>query len=357
MRYNFFTSLSTKLSIKEKALFAKRLSFLVKAGVPILESLKIIQKNSPSKAKSKILDQVIADVSNGQFLSSSLAKFEHIFDKFAVNIIRIGEESGTLDENLNYLAEELKKKQMLRKKLWGALLYPIFIIIATFGIAGLLTIYVFPKILPIFQSLHVALPLATRILIFVNNFLTKYWVILGLAIVGLVIGAALALKNNSAKLTADRSILRIPLLGDLIRNYHLANFCRTLGLLLKSDVKIVKAFSIAAETTSNEAYKRELEKISKGIVGGGKMTDYMQKNHRLFPHILTQMISVGETTGRLDDTLLYLSELYENEVDELTKNLSTVLEPALMLFMGVIVGFIAVSIITPIYAITQNLHP
>jgi type IV pilus assembly protein PilC len=350
------SSIFTRLSIKEKTLFAKRLSFLIKAGVPILESLRIMRRQA-SGARSKVLDQVIADVSNGQFLSTSLAKFEDNFDQFAINIIKIGEESGTLDENLTYLADELKKKQNLRSKVLSAMIYPIFIISATLGISGLLIIYIFPKILPVFASLNVHLPITTRILIWAGHFLSMYGIYLVSALIGLLVFLIFLMRNSKFKLLIHEIILKLPLTGSISQNYHMANFCRTLGLLLKSDVRIVRAFSISAETTSNLVYRRELEKIAQNVTTGEKITTYMEKHPKLFPHVLTELLSIGEATGKLDETLTYLSEMYEAEVEELTKNLSTILEPALMVFMGIIVGFIAVSIITPIYEITQNLTP
>jgi len=346
------------ISIKEKVIFAKRLAFLIRAGVPILESLRILRNQTKSGTRAKILDQVLKDVANGQYLSASLGKFQHIFDKFTINLIKIGEESGTLYENLNYLAEEMQKKQALYRKVLGAMIYPIFIIIATLGVSSLLTIYIFPKILPIFTSLNVNLPITTKALIWTSNFFNNYWLYLISGFVGLIIIFVFLMRTSEKfRFFTHKIILGLPLIGLISKNYHLANFCRTLGILIKSDIRIINAFSIASETTSSLVYKKELDGIAKDIVKGKKIVSYMKKSPKLFPSILTHLIEIGETTGRLDETLIYLSEMYETEVDELTKNLSTVLEPALMVFMGIIVGFIAVSIISPIYEITQNLSP
>ncbi len=350
--------LFTRISVKEKTLFAKRLSFLVKAGVPLLQSLNILRKQSPSGAKSLVLDQVIKDVSNGQYLSSSLAKFRHNFDQLAINLIRVGEESGTLDENLNYLADEMKKKQALQRKVMGALVYPIFIIIATLGLAGLLTLYIFPKILPIFASLNVNLPLTTRALIASVDFLKAYGLFLVAGIIVLAVGLIVFFRTSDKfRYLLHLASFKMPLIGPIFKNYHLANICRTLGILIKSDIRVINAFLIASQTTTNLVYRNELVKISKCVVKGEKIVSQMERRPDLFPHILTHLIEIGESTGRLDETLLYLAEMYEAEMDELTKNLSTILEPALMVFMGLIVGFIAVSIITPIYEITRNLSP
>lgn len=317
----------------------------------------MLRKQATSSSKSKVLDQVIADVSNGQFLSSSLAKFEHIFDDFAVNLIKIGEESGTLDENLAYLAEEMKKKQALRRKVVGAMVYPVFIVIATLGMAALLTIYIFPKILPIFASLSAKLPVTTRILIWTSDFLKANGLYLVAGFAGIIILIPVLLQMPKVRFFAHRMVLKVPLVGSISKNYHLANLCRTLSILLKSDIRIVRAFAIAAETSSSLVYKKELHKISESVTRGDRITAHMDKNPRLFPNIMTHTIDIGEATGKLDETLMFLSEMYETDVEELTKNLSTVLEPALMIFMGIIVGFIAISIITPIYEITQYLQP
>ena len=352
-----FKNLFLSMSVKEKVLFAKRLAFLIHSGTPILTSLKILQKQATSGGKAKILGQVIDDVANGQYLSPSLAKFGNVFDQFAINLIRIGEESGTLNENLAYLAEEMKKKQALRRKVIGAMVYPVFIVIATFGVAGLLTIYIFPKILPIFASLSASLPISTRMLIWVSDFLKNYGLYLALGFIGLIIGTFLLLRVEKIRFWAHRIILKVPLVGSIARNYNMANLCRTLGILLRSDTKIVAAFAITSETTPNLVYKKELKKISESVTKGDRITTVMAKSPKLFPHIMTHSLDIGEATGKLDETFGYLTEMYEADVDDMTKNLSTVIEPVLMTFMGILVGFIAISIITPIYTITQYLKP
>lgn len=350
---NFFNY----VPLQEKVIFAKRLAFLIKAGMPISQSVGILRDQAKSAVTRKVLDQVLVDVSSGRSLSYSLAKFNYMFDEFAVNIIRVGEESGTLDQNLDYLADELKKKQVLRKKIWGAMIYPLFIVGATFGITGLLTLYIFPKILPIFKSLNVRLPLTTRALIFINDFITRYGTYLVIIFLIAVVAAIILTRKKSVRYAVERVILNTPLLGSISQSYTLANTCRTIGILLKGNIRIMKAFSITSEATGNLVYKRELDLIATDINKGEKLASSLQKKPRLFPRILSELVTTGELTGNLSETMIYLSELYESEVDDLTKTLSTVIEPTLMIFMGVIVGFIAVSIITPIYEVTQYLHP
>jgi len=350
--------LFSRLSIKDQVFFAKRLSFLINANVPIMDSLHILQRQTKSKRQRQMYDTIITDVSNGQFLATSLGRFGHVFGDFAINIIKTGETSGSLDENLNYLAEELEKKQRLRRKVMGALIYPALIIVATLGITGLLTVYIFPKILPIFASLDVTLPITTRFLIWLSDFLSNW----GLLVIGIIILVTVGLtvlisKKKQAHYVWDRIILRFPLLGKIALHYQVANITRTLGLLLKSGTSIVESLKITADTTSNMVFREKLELISGSVMEGELVSAQMLKYPHVFPDLMAQMVGIGEKTGKLSDTFLYLSDLYEEEVDNLTKNLSSTIEPVLMIFMGIIVGFIAVSIITPIYQVTQHLNP
>lgn len=346
-----------RLSMKEKTFFIKRLSFLTGAGVPLLDSLKVLRKQS-HKARAKMFDAVIEDVSSGQYLSTSLSKFKNVFGDFAVNIIRVGETSGILNQNLNYLADELKKKHALKQKVTSALVYPIFITVATLSITSLLTVFIFPKLQPIFTSLNVTLPLTTRALIATSNFLRSYGLFLILGIIAaLILFFFLVKRFKMFHLLVDRILLKLPLLGKIVQNYNLTNFCRTLGLLLKSGLKINDAIGITADTTTNIRYRNEIRAMVETTTRGERISKHLERHPGLFPDILPQMVGIGETTGNLPDTLVYLSELFEADVDEATKNLSGSLEPILMIFMGILVGFVAISVITPIYEITQNLHP
>jgi type IV pilus assembly protein PilC len=344
-----------RIPAQEKIIFARHLAIMVKASMSIVDSLKMIKKQTKSKSMAKILDQLSEDVSNGQFLATSMEKYKNVFGDLFVNIIRVGEAGGILYENLNYLAEELKKKYELRKKIVGAFIYPVIVTGATFGISGLLAIYIFPKIVPVFQSLNVKLPFTTQILMATSSFLLEngLWVLLGFVL--FIIAVLLLHKMKLVHLLFDKIILGVPLFGKMSQNYNAANFCRTLGLLLKSDVKVVEAISTTADSLSNLAYRNELKKISLEVTKGEEISKQLEKNARLFPSMLSQMVAVGEKTGNLSETFLYVSDFYEKEVDEIVKNLSVVLEPILMVVMGIIVGFVAVSIITPIYQVTQNL--
>lgn len=346
-----------RFSIKEQTLFAKRLSFLIKAGVPLLESLQLIRNQTKSKGKGKIFDAIIEDVSCGQYLSTGLSKFKNHFGEFTVNLIRIGELSGILPENLMYLADELAKKHTLQRKVKSALVYPIFITITTLGVTGLLTVFIFPKIMPVFVSLNITLPLSTRVLLTVSVFLQSWGIhliLFSIIAVGLFVFART--KIYWLHKMTDRTFLLVPIAGDITRSYNVSNFCRTLGILLNSGVQVTQALDITASITKNLIYREAYYKIAKEVIKGGTISKNIPTGTMVFPDLLSHMIAIGETSGSLTETLGYLSDLYETEVDEQTKNLSNTIEPILLVVMGLIVGLIAVSVITPIYDITKNLQ-
>jgi len=346
-----------RLSSQDQILLVKRLGIMLKAGIPLLTALQMLKSQISSKATEMVIDDLIKGVENGQSLSSTLAKYKNHFGDFSLNVIRVGEISGRLHENLSYLSEEIKKKRDLRRKVIGALIYPIFIIFASLAITFLLTIYVFPKILPIFKSLKFPLPWTTRALIFFSYVFLNHWLIIFLTILSAIILSAILYSVPKVKFICHKIFLKVPVLGKIFTAYHITNFCRTLGILLQSDMRIVEAVNIASEATTNLAYRKEFSILSQTVFRGEKISVVLTSNSKMFPPTLAQMITVGEATGRLSESLLYLADVFEQEVDELVGNLTHLIEPVLMILMGFMVGFVAISIITPIYGITQNLHP
>ncbi len=297
------------------------------------------------------------DVANGQSLATSLERFRRVFGNFAINIIKAGESSGTLTENLSYLADELKKKDILRKKITSAMLYPIIITVAMLGITGFLALYIFPKIIPIFKGLKATLPFSTRMVIFVTDLVRHQgiYILLGLLVI-VICTIILIRKKPRARLIFDGFVLRSPFVGRIAKTYNLTNACRTLGLLLESGLSLNKSLLLMADTTENMQYRKSFADLALGIMKGKNISELLGAYPSLFPDMIGQMIAIGEKSGNLSNTLIYLSEFYENEFEDVTKNLSSAIEPVLMIVMGVLVGFIAISIITPIYSITQNLH-
>jgi len=345
------------IPFSEKILFARHLSLMTKTGMPLLDSLRLLQKQMRSGTFRTILAKATEDVENGKFLSDSLAQYRRIFGDLFINVIRIGEASGLLSDNLQYLATELKKQFSLRQKIRAALVYPLIVPTATLGITGILVFFVLPRILPIFKSLKVELPLSTRIMIAVSTVLLNYggWIILGLAVLAVI--WTLLLRLRPVRLFAHRVLLYLPFISSVVRLANISDITRTLGLLLKSGIQIVEALRITAISTPNLVYQEALTEIEAAVGRGESLHEYLGRHGHLFPPTVTYMIETGETTGNLESNLFYLADFYESEVDELTKNLSSILEPALLLVMGGIVGFVAIAIISPIYSVTQSLRP
>jgi type IV pilus assembly protein PilC len=334
---------------------AKRLSLLLDAGVPLLTALSMMREQARGRAAVFVLDTLTDSVSRGQPLSSGLAALSE-FGPLSVRLVAVGEESGTLPEHLRRLAQMLKSRQQLKRKVVGALIYPTLIVLATIFITGLLTLYVFPKILPIFKGFHAALPLPTRVLIGLSGFLGSYGLLILLFLILLSFFFFLLLRLPSYRLAVSRAVLRVPVVGSLLRYYALANFCRTLSTLLASEVGVVRAVESAA-LASGAAYRESSLAAALRVSRGERVATALALDPLLFPPLLTQMLSVGESTGGLPDSLAYCAGYYEEELDELSRSVAALIEPALMMCMGIIVGFVAVAIITPIYAITQNLNP
>lgn len=352
------TSFFSRVPIQEKINFARHLSIVIKAGLPILEGLKIIQKQTQSPKLLAIISRLIADVNNGQFLADSLKEQGHrLFSDFFISVIKVGETSGTLSDSLLYLAEEMKKSEDLKSKVRSALIYPVIILVATVGVTGLLTFFVFPRVLPIFSSLRINLPLTTKILISALNFLLQYglWLLGGLII--LVVGLRLLLRISAVRFLSDRFLFVLPAISTLMINLNMANFTRVFGILLKSGIKIVETINITGQTFNNLVYRRLFIAAADEIRRGEQFARYLAAQKKFFPPMLSGMIEIGENTGNLEKNLAYLSEYYTEELESSLRNLTSLLEPLLLLVMGLIVGFVALSIITPIYEITQNIHP
>lgn len=352
---NLFHHVWSPVSFQEKINFARHLSITIKSSMPVLEALRLIRRQTPSAAFGKIIDEIINDVNNGQFLAQSMERFDYVFGEFFVNMVRVGETSGNLSQSLLYLSQELKKQREIGNRIKSAMIYPAVLFFATIGITAFLTFFIFPKIIPVFTSLNVQLPLTTKLLIAVLDFLQKDGFYFLAGVVVFIITVRVLLSVRSVHFLFDHFMLYIPVVRKVTVNVTITNFTRSLSVLLKSGMTIVDALGIAKGTFHNMLYRREIAAMIEGVKKGESMTRYLESRGKLFPPMMVGMIQVGETTGNLEENLNYVAEFYESETNESVSNLTTVIEPLLLLFMGFMVGFIALSIVTPIYTITQGL--
>src|SRR3989338_11445358 len=243
-------------------LFARNLEVMIRSGMQILQSLEILKAQSKSITFRKILDQIIFDLKNGHYLADGLARYQNIFGDFFINLVRVGETSGTLSENLKYLSEELRKRDELQKKIRGAMAYPMVIFVSTIGITSVMIFIIFPKILPVLTSLNVELPFITRAFIAISQFMMKYGYLVGVGLVGLIIGLWLILRIPKVKFAWHKLIISVPPISSMSRSINIISFARTLGLLLKAGIKIVEALEITAGTLSNLVYKKEVMRVA-----------------------------------------------------------------------------------------------
>jgi len=342
------------VSTLEKALFAKYLSVIIKAGLTLVEALDISRDQAKGKFK-RILNDVFDYVSRGHMLAEALERHSKIFPNIYINLIKAGEASGTLAENLKHLSDQVEKDLVIRRKVKSAMMYPVFVL----GIAAVLgfamAIFVLPKITKLFKSFDIELPLSTRILLWLADWFSNYGWQTAIASVGLVILLGWFFQLKAIKPYTHPIILRLPVMGKLSHNVNLARFCRTLGVTLRSGLTIDEGIRIASDVVDNYAYKKALNEVVNNVKTGKSLAESLQGHEFLFPRITTRMAKVGETTGSLEEVLIYLAEFYEAEVDNTVKNLSTVLEPILLVIIGAVVGGIALSIITPIYQLSGSI--
>lgn len=343
-----------RLTPKERTIFFKHLATMIEAGVPLEKGLLAIHKQAQTKSFHRILHLILHDLGSGEDLSSTLKKMPHVFNELVVNLVAVGEKTGTLAEALRRIGEHFEKVAELRKKILSALVYPFIVIAGTIGTVAYLVFVLLPQITPLFASLDVELPMSTVFVLGAAEFLAKYGVMLSVGAVVLAIGF-FSMRIEKMRYAVHSVLLYIPIVSTLIKKTQVARFSQMLGVLLASGVNIVEAFKIASRALEHPVYRRSLQKIGDSIQEGENIGKYLQQHPELFSPLVTQMISVGEETARLDESFLSVAAFTEQEIDEAIKVLTTLLEPALMIVIGGIVGFVAIAVITPIYQLTSGI--
>jgi len=337
------------VSSKEKIFFAEHLSLLIKGGIPLSEAIETLENEAKSRVFRRSLAEISKKILEGQRLSKALQTYPGIFDNFFCNVVRVGEESGTLEENLKYLAQQLKSDYEIKKKVSGALIYPIIVVILALVVAFSITFFVLPKITGLFQILEIELPLATRILINTASFLKKNLLLLIIGIIFLILIFKILQRFKFFKFYFDSILLSLPFFNQIFGNLNLARFSRTFYTLLKSGMPILEALDICIATHSNEVFKKNLTFVKLRVERGERMSQGLKEFPKIFPSVFSQMVAVGEKSGTLEESFLYLANFYEGEIDSTLKNLSGILEPILLILVGAFVAFVALAIIIPIY--------
>jgi type IV pilus assembly protein PilC len=341
------------ISLTEKVLFSQELATLVNAGVPISQSLAMLEKQTKNKRFKGVIGELAKDVEGGITLASALGKHPDVFSPLFISMVNSGEIGGTLDKSLNELSEQMTKDRELIAKVRGAMIYPSVIFVGMVGALIFMLVTIIPKLQDMFNQLGGDLPASTKSLIFLSKAFTDYGLITLSLIAGIVFGFRYLLKNVSAFRKFIHTLtLKIPVVGDLITKLNVARMCRTLSSLLSSGVSVVEALQIIGNSTQNMLFKETILKTAEKVGNGGNIADTL-KTAKIFPALVPQMISVGEETGSTDVILGKIADFYDSDIDNITKNLSTLLEPLIMILIGLMVGYVIIAIITPIYSMTN----
>ena len=354
-RISVFKDIFSRVSVKEQIILTKNLSGMLKAGLSLYRALSVLKKQTKNKTLNKIFASLTTDINSGETLSSALAKFPRIFSKIFISMTKAGEESGNLAGALADVGANLEKSHALTKKIHGALIYPGIILSAMVVIGVLMFAFVVPTLAGTFKELGVTLPLSTRILVFMGNFFSNHLLLTFVLIIALVSGLYLLFKAKFMKKYIDFVVVKIPVVGALAKELNTARTTRAISSLLLSGVSITRALEITEDVVQNIYYKRVLKEARIAVEKGAPFSKVFTENSKLYPVMMSEMVQVGEETGKLSDMLLQVSLFYEEEIENKTKNLSTIIEPVLMIIIGAGVGFFAISMISPLYSILGNI--
>ena len=343
------------VSLVDKLLFCRNLEVMTEAGIPLPKALDVLSAQARKKSFRTILQDVKKKVVEGQSLSEAMHAYPAVFSDLFISMIKVGEESGTLEEVLRQLTLQLAHAHELRSRVFGALMYPSVVVVAMIGVGTLMLITVVPKLADTFRELGVPLPFATRIIIAFGALLANYWyVVFPLLFVSLAM-AFRFIKTKPGKRAFDAVLLRTPLFGGIVRKMNAALMTRTLSSLIASGVPIVRSLEITSQVVGNVYFQDSIQVCAQKVGKGGKLSGALGEYRHLYPVVVVQMVEVGEETGETGHILSKLAEFYEEEVGQVTKNLTSIIEPILMLVVGAMVGFFAISMIQPMYGMLNSL--
>lgn len=345
-----------RVKLRDKIMFAKNLSGMLKAGLSMPKALSVLSNQTKNQNFKKIIEEISNGIDRGETLSRGLEKYEKTFSPLFVSMVRAGEESGKLPNTLKEIAENLEKIYALQKKIKGAMTYPSVIVGAIILIGVLMMIYVVPTLTNTFKEMGVPLPFTTQLVIEVSDFLANNTLLFFTLLFSFIIGIIFLFKRKEVRPIIDRALVHLPVIGGLFKETNSARVARTLTTLLSSGVTITRSLEITKDVVGSTQYQKALDEAIENVQKGKPISEAFKKNIKIFPNMVGEMIEVGEDTGDLSQMLLEIAEFYESEVDLKTKNLSTIIEPILMIFIGGAVGFFAVSMLTPMYSLLDTIQ-
>ncbi|PIY97013.1 MAG: hypothetical protein COY66_01610 [Candidatus Kerfeldbacteria bacterium CG_4_10_14_0_8_um_filter_42_10] len=336
---------------KEIVVFARQLSVMISATVPIVKALRILTKQAENVTFKIILSEVADEVDGGAKLSDALARYPQVFDDFFTHMIKTGETTGKLDETLNYLADQKEKDYDLTSKIKGAMIYPIFILCGLFAVGAVMMIFVIPKLTGVLEEAGAELPFSTKMLIGVSNFLQNFWWMIIIIIIAIIALYRVIYRTERGKVQIDLIKLKIPVFGTMFKKIYLTRFARSFSNLIASGVPIAHSLEIVADVVGNSIFKDLTRKTIKEVEDGNSVATVFAKS-KIVPVMVTQMLMVGEQTGRIDLILNKLADFYAKEVENLVANLVSLIEPLIIAVLGAGVAVLVVSILLPLYSLS-----
>lgn len=343
-----------KVKLNAIAIFSRQFATMIDAGINIVRCLDILENQSKDPVLKPVIAQAMNDVKSGMSLTDAFAKHPYVFSKLYVNMIRAAELGGILDEILNRLATFLETEMEIRTKIKSAMMYPIIVLLFSVLLICALFTFVLPKFKEIFISMNVEMPPATRILFDMSTILKTYWYVPVGLIIGVIVTFRILNSKPEGRYLIDNLKLKLPIIGEIVQKMAISRFARTFGTLVSSGVPMMRALEIVGETSGNAVIAKSVETARESVREGQKISQPLEASG-VFPTMVTHMIDVGEETGRLSDMLVKVSEFYDKEVDASIKGLTSLIEPLLIVFMGVVVGFIAISVMGPIFKLVSSI--
>ncbi len=350
---SFLDNLTQRVDFNDIVNFTRQVAIMLNAGLTLIDSLEILKKQTKKLPLRKMIDAIDTKIKSGSSFSLALQDYKDNFSKLYISLVKSGEASGKLGEILLRLADNLEKEREFKSKLKGALVYPAIVIVGMFAVMFIMVTFVLPKLLGLYRDFNVELPLSTKILIGVSNFSTRFWPLVLVLIVVSIYFAKKYLATKAGKKAFDKFALKLPVFGNIISVSALVESTRTLAILIAAGISILDALSIVVDSTDNSVFQQAFQTVSQKVEKGQSMGVAFEQEE-IFPPILVQMSQVGEQTGNLDDTLLRLSKYFETESEIATKTMTTLIEPLILVFLGAGVGFLVLSVITPIYNLTNS---
>lgn len=341
-----------KIKFDELVNFTRQLSTMINAGLPLATALSILEEQSKTEM-AKLTGSLLKDVEGGLSFSETLQKYPENFSRIYTQLVKAGEVGGVLDEVLDRLALTMEKDKDFRAKTKGAMIYPIIILVAMIAVGVVMMVAVIPKLTTMYDDFGAELPGATKALMAISDFMVKFWWLMALIVVGAVMALRSYRKTKQGELNVDRWILKIPIFGKMRQKIILTDFTRTLSLLLGAGVSLLESINIVATAIDNAVYRSELAEAAKQVERGVALSTAISR-YEDFPPILHQMMGVGEETGKLDEILNKLAEYFEKESEYAVKNMTTAMEPLIMVVLALGVGFMVIAIIMPIYSLTSQ---